>query len=1126
MAIGARVRLADWDQRTTGAARYVPDVPLPGTCVAVVVRSPHPHAEIRRIEIRRAAGMPGVTAVITGADFGDVTYHHHGGALSDRPPLARDRVRFAGEEVAAVAAETQAQARAAAAAIAVSYRPLPAVVDTAAALRRNAPRLHHRASGSNVALAVEREYGDLSTPAGAVSVHGRYRFARQAHACMETNGTLAHWDAGTGRLHMWTSTQSPYFVRTELAHVLGLALDQVVTHEVAVGGGFGSKSKIGEHEALAAMLSIRSGRPVRLVLDRTEEFAATKARHEFTIDLETSATRQGRLLTRRARVIVDNGAYNHTGPSVLGAGIGILASLYRTNGVQVSARLVDTNKLPGGQFRGYGVPQATFAVECQLDELATALGADPIDLRLANLLQPGDVTHAGYRIGSTRLAECLQAVRKEIGWDAKRPAGGRGRGVGVATAMHVSGARTYPDANRSSARVEVDGDGGVVVGFGGADPGTGQRGLFAQTAAAELGLAPDQVRTRLMDSEHTPFDLGSWSSRGTFMGVHAVRAAAIAAAAELRRRAADKLGVDPARIRLAGGVATDGVQRVRLSDLVRLGGDTLVTEEEYVAGADQVDPVTGVANISLAYSFAAHAVEVEVDQHTGQVRILDYVAAHDVGTALNPTGVEGQIAGGVAMGLGAALGEELLYDRGRPVNPAYLHYPMPRAADLPPIRTVLIEHPDPHGPYGAKSVGEISINPVAAAVANAVAHATGIRVRELPLTPEKVRPAVRHSTAERIRRYRLWRRPDRWWIAALRWGYPRGVDRLLRTTGARWARSRPAPAVDRLERPAAAAAAVAALSAEPAAQPLGGGTDLLPARRQGLGGAPVLVDLTAAGDLRTIEEAAGGLVIGGAVTLAELARAAAGHRLPVLAETIATIASAQIREVATVGGNLCQQKRCWFFRNGFDCYKRSGPACPCFAVTGDHRFHHAVLGAHRCQAVTPSDLATTLLALDARVLIQGPAGHRELPVDSFYTGPGETGLASGEIVRGVRVPAPTRQAGQAFEKLALWHGDFAVVAAGVSLELAGGGDAIHSARVALGGVAPRPWRARAVERQLSGQAPTDQVLRAAARAWVPEAHPLRDNAWKIDTAAGLVERALRRAAGRPERPDPTQEDNR
>lgn len=1125
MALGARVRLADWEQRTTGAARYVPDVQLPGTCVAVVLRSPHPHAEIRRLDVRRAAGMPGVAAVITGADFGDLTYLHHGGPMSDRPPLARNRVRFVGEEVAAVAAETLAQARAAVAAISVSYRRLPAVTEVAAALRPLAPRLHDRPSGSNVALAVAREYGELSVPAGAVSVRGSYRFARQAHACMETNGTLASWDAETGRLHVWTSTQSPYFVRKELAHVLGLALAAVVTHEVAVGGGFGAKSKIGEHEALAAKLSMRTGRPVRLVLDRTEEFAATKARHEFVIDLASCAATDGRLLTRRAEVLVDNGAYNHTGPSVLGAGIGILASLYRTAGTQVSARLVDTNKPPGGQFRGYGVPQATFAVECQLDELAAALGADPIDLRLANLLQPGDVTHAGYRIGSTRLAECLEAVRREIDWDAKRPAGGRGRGVGVAAAMHVSGARTYPEANRSSARVEIDPDGGVVVGFGGADPGTGQRGLLAQAAAAELGLPPDSVRVRMMDSEHTPFDLGSWSSRGTFMGVHAVRAAASAAAAELRRRAAEKLGADPSQIRLADGVATDGHQRVSLGDLVRLR-DTLAVEEEYLADMDQVDPATGVANISLAYSFAAHAVEVEVDRHTGQVRVLDYVAAHDVGRALNPTGVEGQIAGGVAMGLGAALGEELLYDRGKPVNPAYLNYPLPRAADLPKIRTVLIEHPDPHGPYGAKSVGEISINPVAAAVANAVAHATGVRVRELPLTPEKVRPAIRYSTLERVRRYRLWRRPDRWWIAAMRWAYPRGVGWLLRTAGTRWARPRPAPPVERLERPEAAAAAIATLAAEPAAQPLGGGTDLLPARQQGLGGGPVLVDLTAATDLRRIEpEAGGGLLIGGAVTLAELAEAVPGHGLPVLAETIDSIASAQIREVATVGGNLCQQKRCWFLRNGFDCYKRSGPACPCYAVTGDHRFHHAVLGGHRCQAVTPSDLATTLLALDARVLIQGPSGHRAMTVDSFYTGPGEPALAAGEIVRGVRIPAAARRSRHAYQKLALWHGDFAVAAAAVSLELAGGGDAIRSARVALGGVAPRPWRARAVERQLTGRRPdTDGALARAARAWVHEAHPLRHNAWKVDAAAGLLERALRSAAGRPEQPS-SREDN-
>lgn len=1110
MVLGQRVRQSDWPERTTGAATYVPDVQLPGTLVAAVLRSPHPHAEIRRLDVRPALAMPGVVAVITADDFGDRTYLHHGGPLADRRPLAKDRVRFVGEEIAAVAAETAAQARAAVAAIEVAYRRLPAVTDPVAALRPRAVELHPRRLGGNLALRVTRDYGELPPPpADAVTVRGRYRFARQAHACMETNGILAHWDAETERLHVWVSTQSPYFVRKELAHVLGLAMDQVVTHEVAVGGGFGSKSKIGEHEALAAMLSIRAGRPVRLVLERDEEFAFTKARHEFHLDLTTAATPDGRLLTRQADLVVDNGAYNHTGPSVMGAGISVLASMYRTSGVRVDAKLVDTNKVPGGQFRGYGIPQVTFAIESQLDELADTLGMDPIELRLANLLQTGDVTHAGLRIDSTALAECLEAVRREIDWDARRADRGDGRGVGVAATLHVSGARTYPDANRSRARVEVGSDGGVLVAFGGADPGTGQRGLLAQTAATELGVPLDRVDTLMMDSDLTPFDLGSWSSRGTVMGVSAVRAAAAAAAETLRRRAADKLGTRAEAIQLRDGVATDGTDAIPIEELVRLDGDRLVVEEEFVADIDEVNHATGVANISLAYSFAAHAVAVEVDRTTGEVRVVDYVAAHDLGTALNPTAAEGQIVGGVVMGLGAALGEELLYEQGRPVNPSYLHYPLPRAADLPPIRTVLIEHPDPHGPYGAKSVGEISLNPVAPAVANAIAHATGIRIRDLPITPDKILAAGRTSALARTGRYRLWRRPGRWWIAGMRWAYPRGLHAALQRAGTRFARRRPTSPVTRLDRPDTAAQAVAALAT--GGQPLAGGTDLLPARDQGLGGAPVLIDLTGAADLRRIERVGDDLVIGATVTLAELAATAPDHGLGVLADTVDRIASAQLREVATVGGNLCQQKRCWFFRNGFDCYKRSGPSCPCYAINGDHRFHHAVLGAHRCQAVTPSDLATTLLALDARIVVRRATGTREVTVDRFYAGPGEPALGPGELAEAVRVPAAARTARHGYRKLALWHGDFAVAAAAVSLWLTPDGQRVHAARVALGGVAPTPWRATATERALVGVPLTDAAVRHAARAWQRQAHPLRRNGWKVDAAAGLIEQAVRQA---------------
>jgi CO/xanthine dehydrogenase Mo-binding subunit/CO/xanthine dehydrogenase FAD-binding subunit len=1108
MTVGRRTRSIEWDARTSGASRYVADVVLPGTLVARVLRSPHPHARIMSIDAEAARRMPGVRAVLTAADLPDRLYKHEGGRLSDRRPLARDVVRFVGEEVAVAAAETAEQAAAALAVIQVRYESLPAVTTVEAALAKGAARVHERASGTNVSLAINRAYGDVDggRRAATVTASGRYRFGRQAHACMEPNGSLARWDPEARRLELWTSTQSPYFVREEVAQILGLELGQVIVREVAVGGGFGSKSKVTDHEVLAGALAIRTGRPVRLVLSREEEFATTKCRHDVDVELTTGADADGRLTHREARMLVDNGAYNHSGASVTGASVAAMASWYRTRGgVHVRATLVDTNKHPGGQFRGYGHPQVAFAIESQMDELADACGLDPIEFRILNAHRPGDVTQAGWRLRSTHLVECLEAVRDAIGWREKRARGGSGRGVGVAVAMHVSGARTYEAANRSEAAIDIRPDGEVRVRFGGADPGTGQKTVIAQVAAQELGVDLSRITVITMDSEVTPFDLGSWSSRGTVMSAHAAGTAARTAGRRLRELAADKLGVPAEDVSLQDGHAVAGHVRIAIEDLVTGLGDGLSVTEAAVVDTELVNHATGIADISPAYSFAAHAVEVEVDRATGEVRVLDVVAAHDCGAAINPTAVESQIVGGVVMGLGAALGEQLLYEGGRLVNPAYLHYALPRAADVPPVRAIAIGRADPHAPYGVKGVGEISMVPVAPAVANAVAHAVGVRVRELPITPDKVLGALRARDGGGRRRYHLWRRPGRWWIGSMRWAYPRGIHALLDRRGTRSVGGPPPTAITDLERPTAVSGVVDALRRHRDATPVAGGTDLLPLIEQGLQRPRRLVDLGGVAEVAQIRETdSGDLVVGAGVTLADLGR---WPRVdPLIRRVVASIASAQIREMATVGGNLCQAKRCWFYRNGFACYKRSGVTAPCYAVLGDNRYYHAVLGGHRCQAVTPSDLGTALVALDATIRTAGPGGPRTLPLARFYAGPGETALRSGEIVVAVHVPASARARVSRFEKLRLWEGDFAVVSACASLDLADG--VVRDARVVLGAVAPTPYRARAVERRLRGRRLTPDTIAAAADAWVGAAHPLTGNEWKVDAACGLLRRCL------------------
>lgn len=1112
--IGQAVRDADWERRTAGAGRYFADIALPGMLFARFARSDRPHARIRRIDTRRAAGLPGVVAVLTAGDMPDDVVHEHNAEAADRYPLARDVVRYVGEEVAIVAAGTRAQAATAAGAVEISYRRLPTVLTLAASARARVP-LHERAHGGTTAAALHYRFGSVpEARRRAVAVErATYRFARQAHASMETGGMLARWDRAAGLLDVWTPTQVPHLVRAELARILRLAPGQVRLQEVAVGGGFGTRSKPCSYEVAIAVLAMRVGRPVSLAFDRHEEFAATRTRHAFEIDLETGLDAEGGITHRRAGVLADNGAYNHAGPSVIAAAARAMAATYRTGAIEVRARLLDTNKVPGGPFRGYGVTQATFAMESQLDELAERAGIDPVDVRLRNAHAAGEETHTGWRLASAALRECLEAARDGIGWDAKRRQGGRGRGVGLAAATHVSGAHAFDGAQRSAATVEVLPDGGVRLWFGGADPGTGQRTMLGQIVATELGVGVDDVEVRMMSTAETPYDAGTWSSRGTVMGGNAARSAAARARQRLSETATEAFGADAAGLRFESGtVAGDGF-RAGLGKLAVMAGGAsgLRVEGVYEAPTVGVDHDTGYGNISAAYAFAVHAAEVEVDLGTGQVRVLRVVAAHDCGTPINRTAVEGQIVGGVVMGLGAALGEELVDEGGRTVNPAYVDYPLMRAADAPAIRPVLVGSHDPNGPYGAKSVAEVSIDPTAAAVANAVAHATGVRIRDLPLTPDRVLEAVRAADG-RPDLPRHWvRHPSRWWIAAMRWAYPRGLHGLLHRWGTRLARPRPPARTPDLRRPASLAEARRWLAERPEAVPLGGGTDLLPARDAGVAPYADLVDVAGVPELSHIERAAGGdLRIGAAVRLEDLA----GSDLAgaALRATVRTIASPQVRRMATVAGNLCQQKRCAFYRNGFSCYKRGGVTCPCYAVTGEHRFYHAVAGAHRCQAVTPSDLATTLVALDAscRANRGGDGGGRGrwLPVARLYAGPGEVALAPGELLEEVRVPAAALARRSAFEKLRRWEGDFAVVSACASVALGPGG-VVEDVRAVLGAVAPTPYRARRVEQALLGTGLTPERIAAAARLWQRDAHPLPGNGWKVFAATAMLERALR-----------------
>jgi CO/xanthine dehydrogenase Mo-binding subunit/CO/xanthine dehydrogenase FAD-binding subunit len=1109
--IGRPVKPVDSEAVTTGAAAYAADIRLPDELAGGVLRSPHPHARIMSIDVARASRVPGVHAVLTAADLPDRKYIDYRPQDADRYPLARDVVRHIGDPVAIVAAESTEAMRQALEAIRVRYRRLPAAPDVAAALSPSARPIHAQ-QPDNVAKRVHRQFGDPAegTVQSTHRIRAHYQSGRQAHATMEPHTVLAHWDGSAQRLDMWAPSQAPRVLQRDLAQLFGLELGQVRMHELTVGGDFGGRTQISSTEALAAALTLATGRPVRLAQTRAEEFAFTKSRLSWDLDLELGCDGDGRLTHLEADFDVDNGAYNQAGPGEMEYGSIALGSSYRWRSYRARGRCVYTNKQPPSSFRGAGGYAVTWALECAVDELAEQLGIDPIDFRLMNALcETGERSITGWQVKSSGLEACLNEVRERIGWDAKRLEGGNGRGVGVACSVHVTALkRDY--MVRSQAAIDIHPDGTVTLRSGVGDAGTGQKTLLCQTVAEVLGVDLADVRIISTDTSRTPHDAGAGASRGTFTSVSTVKQLSDKARSALVATAADKLHVDPSSVRWEDGAALHGEDVLTLGDLAALAaesGGPLTIEDEFVGESAEPNP-DGLEDISPTYSFAAHGVEVAVDEATGAVQVLRVVAAHDSGTILNPLTARGQVEGGVVMGIGAVLSEELIFDAGRVVNTSYVDYAIPRSPDAPNIETVFIPSDDGVGPFGAKGLGEITLLTVGPALTNAIAHAIGTRIRHAPLTPDKVLTAIRKRDESPHRAGSVGWNPKRWWIAGMRALYPRGLHRVLHRYGRL---RRPAPTDDGIRAvhaPSTVPEALATLARERPAAPLGGGTDLLVRERQGLPIAPVLVSTAACHDLAAIRRTPdGGLQLGGAATLTALL----DHRDvdEVLRSTIAEIAAPGIRNAATLAGNLCQEKRCWFFRNGFDCYKRSGVLRPCYAVMGDHRFYHAVEGAHRCQAVTPSDLATTLLALDASVHVQSSSrGSQVRDIDKLYTGPGEVALREDELITRVTISPAARSRRSLYRKLALWHGGFAVAALCVSAADPTAGQA-RDVRISLGGVSPRPQRVTRLEKMLEGHRITAELLDRCSADWLARTYPLPGNHWKAFATSNLLHRALR-----------------
>ncbi|MGI8458354.1 MAG: molybdopterin-dependent oxidoreductase [Propionibacteriaceae bacterium] len=743
-SVGTSVSAPAARQVVSGTEPYTLDTMITGLLHLSVLRSPHAHALITRIDTAAAEALPGVHAVLTHANVPDVAYStaRHQSRLDDPDDylMLDDVVRFRGQRVAAVVADSVAIAAAACRLIEVDYTERPAVFDPEAARRPGAPTVHGEKDPfvarildpeTNLVADLHGEYGAVEPALSAadVTVTGRWQTARVAHAQLETHATIG-WRDDDGRLVLRTSSQVPFLVRDEIARIFTLESDQVRVFTARVGGGFGGKQELLTEDLVAAAV-LATGRPVSWELTRAEEFTAVPTRHPFTVHVTLGATADGILTALDLDVLSDTGAYGNHGPGVMFHGCTESVALYRVPNKRVRAQTVYTNNPPSGAFRGYGLGQVSFAIESALDDLARRLGLDPFALRRRNVVRPGDplvITHVegdDLIFGSYGLDQCLDLTEQALGTGngVQAPIGERWRvGVGMAAAMIAT---IPPRGHFADAAVEVDAGGRFTVFVGTAEFGNGTTTVHAQIAASALGTTPDRVTIRQSDTDVAGYDTGAFGSTGTVVAGRAVHAAARRLLDELQHLAKQLTGVESDEwVPAPDGLQAQG-RTLRYADLAAAG--STLRAEAHEDGATR----------SLAFN--VHAFRVAVDVGTGEVVILQSIQAADAGYVLNPEQCRGQVEGGVAQAIGGALYEEIILDgEGRVTTPNFRSYHLPQMADVPDTEVYFADTADELGPYGAKSMSESPYNPVAAALANAITDATGVRPYELPMSRDRI----------------------------------------------------------------------------------------------------------------------------------------------------------------------------------------------------------------------------------------------------------------------------------------------------------------------------------------------------------------------------------------------------
>jgi 4-hydroxybenzoyl-CoA reductase subunit alpha len=796
--IGKPTAMVDAAEKTTGAGKYTDDLSVPGMLVGKILHSPYPHARIKRMDTTRAEQLEGVVAVVVGKDapnpYGILPVGH------DEHALALDKVRYMGDNVACVIAISEAIAEKALELIDIDYEVLPAYFDPEESMKASTDLIHDN-KPNNLEKDYHHVFGDPDKGFADADHVAEARFIANevTHAAMEPHSTLAAFEIDPhsgkpGRLTVWSSTQVPYYLQHKLSLVLEMPMAQIRVIKPLVGGGFGGKSEVIPLEIIAAIAARKAQAPVKITYTREEVFWAHRGRPRTIIDLKTGVKNNGRITAVKARVVQDGGAYCSYGVVTILYSGALLGALYDIPNIQYDGFRVLTNKPACGAMRGHGTVNVRFAFESQLDELSAKIGMDPAEIRRRNLLQPPCITVNGLRVQSYGLPECIDKTVERSGWKERKGKLPEGRGLGIACSHYVSGAANSiirSDMPHSTVNIKIDRDGGVVVYTGASEIGQGSDTMTAQIAAEVLGCSLSRVRVVAADTDLTPIDIGSYSSRVTFMAGNATLRAATEVKKQIAAAAATKMNCQPDELvfredtvvsrnsdvgtaaigrpaeqssaatvsgRVEGQILRGSLQQKRKDEGPK---DRMTFEEAVVAAIDFHGALTGTGSYapppearggkhkgagvgpSPAYSYSAQVAEVSVDEETGEVTVHKVWAAHDCGRALNPVSVEGQIIGSVWMGMGQALTEEMVWKDGMLMNPGLLEYRSPSSVESPEVEPLIVESIDPEGPFGAKECSEGSLAATIPAIANAIYDAVGIRLHESPFTPERVLAGLR-----------------------------------------------------------------------------------------------------------------------------------------------------------------------------------------------------------------------------------------------------------------------------------------------------------------------------------------------------------------------------------------------